>query len=70
MVAAILGAVTSIFGGAVSLAEGDRQKKYGRLQTWLSSRDFEVQKDYTSLVIIGGLLLVLIILIVSITKAK
>ncbi len=70
MVTAILGAAASIFGGSVKLAEGSNQKKYGRLQMWLSSRDFAVQKDYTSVALIAALLLVLIILIVSISKAR
>ncbi len=70
MVAAILGAAASIFGGSVKLAQGSQQKKHGRLQAWLSSRDFAVQKDYTSVALIVALLLVLIILIVSISKTK
>lgn len=67
---AILGAVSSIFGGVVTLADGSKEKKYGRLPMWLSSRDFKVEKDYTSVAIIVGLLLVLIVLVVSISKAK
>jgi branched-subunit amino acid ABC-type transport system permease component len=67
---AIVGAVASIFGGTVKLVEGQRQKRYGRLQAWLSPRDFDVQRDSNGIFLIAFLLLVLLVLIVIISRTK
>ena len=68
-VSAIANAVSNIFGGVVALIEGRRESKFGRLPDWLSPRDFQ-RRDYTVEIIIGAMLLVLIIVIIGITKAK
>lgn len=68
-VSAIANAVSNIFGGVVALIEGRRESKFGRLPDWLSPRDFQ-RNDYTVDIIIGAMLLVLIIVIIGITRAK
>ncbi|MCB0653950.1 MAG: hypothetical protein KDC85_21915 [Saprospiraceae bacterium] len=68
-VSAIANAVSNIFGGVVALIEGRRESKFGRLPDWLSPRDFQ-RRDYTVEIIIGAMLLVLIIVIIGITRAK
>ena len=68
-VSAIANAVSDIFGGVVALIEGRRESKFGRLPDWLSPRDFQ-RRDYTVEIIIGAMLLVLIIVIIGITRAK
>ncbi|MCB0653236.1 MAG: hypothetical protein KDC85_18325 [Saprospiraceae bacterium] len=68
-VSAIANAVSDIFGGVVALIEGRRESKFGRLPDWLSPRDFQ-RNDYTVDIIIGAMLLVLIIVIIGITRAK
>jgi hypothetical protein len=68
-VSAIANAVGNIFGGVVALVEGRRDSKYGRLPDWMSPADFQ-RRDYTVEIIIGGMLLVLIIVIIGITRSK
>lgn len=68
-ISAIANAVGQVFSGVVTMVEGRRESKYGRLPDWLSSRDFQ-RKDYSLELIIGGLLLTLIIVIIVMARSK
>jgi hypothetical protein len=70
MVSAIVAAVGSIFGGAVKLAEDGKEKKYGRLNQWLSARDFKGVNNSSNVIIVAVILLVITVIVVVISKVK
>lgn len=69
LAAAIISGVSTIFDGVVDLVGMNHDKRYGRLPDWLEIKDFQ-RKDYTVEIVIGAMALIMIIAIISISRAK
>ena len=62
-------AIANVIGQIFGFFEGNQSRKYERLPDWISPKDFQ-KNDYTTEIIVGSMLLVLVIVIIGITRAK